>query len=204
MSAILASLTSPLHLTDLTAFISSCKLSPFVKIDKVECIACLDQVASTQIVKIQGTTQYFYCISCLTQAFVLASQDESFYPPRTCEKNRIEPKIVLPYLTSKEHKAYQLKSEEMAAGNRVYCAKLTCSKFLGKQTADKRTAAARCPDCHTVTCMACKQLDHVDGKTICTQSTEQAMATFLRQKYGYMRCPRCQNAVEKRSGCDHM
>ncbi|KAK7546654.1 hypothetical protein JOL62DRAFT_114531 [Phyllosticta paracitricarpa] len=116
---------------------------------------------------------------------------------------------------------------------RTWCAGENCGRFIPPTTTSNGTNAnvntnrqnnnnnnnrngrnkrsqdtlVRCPSCTLQTCTQCKRLstDHMGGVGgLCPEDADVKALLLTAQQRGWQRCYRCENMVEKRSGCNHM
>lgn len=87
---------------------------------------------------------------------------------------------------------------ELATPHPLYCSNRACGVFVPLAQYQGPDEAV-CRAC--TTCRMCRSATH-DG--ICPQDVGVQQAVTLAQRNGWRSCPRCNNMVEKRSGCEHM
>lgn len=101
----------------------------------------------------QAPCKHGYCNACLDQLFRLSLEDEILYPPRCCQQ-------IMPWSEVREFVSWRLmddfegKKEELDTQDRTYCSDPTCSTFIGACHIASDTAAATCPTCQKLTCVA--------------------------------------------------
>ncbi|KAI1129450.1 hypothetical protein F5Y10DRAFT_238273 [Nemania abortiva] len=89
---------------------------------------------------------------------------------------------------------------ELRTPNPVYCSNRACGVFVPPAQYQGPDTAA-CRVCGSVTCRICRNAAHAG---ICPQDVGMQQAVSLATRNGWRSCPRCNNMVERRSGCDHM
>ena len=103
---------------------------------------------------------------------------------------------------------------------RVYCARPSCSRFLGAQyegvLPSRLAPRLKCPEpgCCTITCSWCKNsvgplTGAVTGvgwlkKHRCGESEGDGRVLALGRQVHWTRCPGCATLVELSTGCNHM
>ena len=105
---------------------------------------------------------------------------------------------------------FREKTQEFGTRKRVYCAKPSCSHFLGQQyegglayiRAPRFTCTA--PDCTTVTCSSCKNEVKSGSLHRCHAADADEHVLALGQRSGWARCPGCETMIELNMGCYHM
>lgn len=138
--------------------------------------------------------------SCLREAFLLATRNESLHPPR-CNGTAIPLSLARPHLSLAEQEVYERKTVEFGTFSRVYCSKVACEEFLGS-TSDA-SVALKCGKCGTTTCGVCRASWH--GETgVCGAAKDEEVVAVLARDFKYQRCPSCRRVVERASGCPHM
>lgn len=96
---------------------------------------------------------------------------------------------------------YRAVLEEIQEADPVYCCNRVCTTFLPSRLA-LGPDEVQCPNCGRSTCRHCKGPFHRNRECVADRSTQQARE--LARTQGWKACPRCQNMVEKSSGCLHM
>lgn len=168
-------------------------------VEHVQCIICSDSIREDRAVVVPCAHSHNYCRPCLKDLFLLATRDESLFPPR-CDGAEIPSSLVLNLLSSAERDLVRDKSREFSTKDRLYCSQASCSRFLGSST-DNRVLIT-C-GCGAQTCEACKAPWHgVFGA--CGKGADADVAAVLAQDYGYAQCPGCRRLVELDVGCFHM
>lgn len=112
----------------------------------VECTSCLEDCPRENVFK--ATCDHLYCLDCVKDLVTLAMIDEGLFPPRCCH-TPFPNALVQALLPHEDRQKFQLKAEEHATTDRLYCSRMTCSRFLGSATDTK--IAVQCPDCHSET-----------------------------------------------------
>ncbi|KAI0765349.1 hypothetical protein C8Q74DRAFT_1047656 [Fomes fomentarius] len=157
-------------------------------------------------VEIRTPCGHYYDKGCMLQLFEAATKDESLFPPRCC-RMPIPLASVSVYLTSAAVKTFEEKSVEFGTRKRVYCAKPSCSRFLGAQHERSwRPSSYRCPapGCNTLTCSSCKNIMKTNAIHRCDTNESDRNVLALGQQSGWARCPGCETMIELNLGCYHM
>ncbi|KAI6006746.1 hypothetical protein EDC04DRAFT_2582872, partial [Pisolithus marmoratus] len=166
------------------------------------CVICQDPVHGSEI---RAPCGHYYDIPCITDLFQSATRDESLYPPRCCRQD-IPLSQVQPHLSRDLLTQFQEKSREFGTLNRVYCARQTCSRFLGPLTETMfgvKVYDCSAPDCGTRTCANCR--GQYDGwMHTCRQDQGAEHVLNLGRTEGWARCPGCSQLIELNMGCYHM
>ncbi|KAI6038333.1 hypothetical protein EDC04DRAFT_1990411 [Pisolithus marmoratus] len=167
------------------------------------CVICWDPIRGSEV---RAPCGHYYDIPCIIDLFQSATSDESLFPPRCCRQN-IPFNQVQPHLSSGLVTEFQEKSKEFGTPNRVYCARPTCSHFLGPLTqTSSGTTIYDCPvpNCGTRTCANCRGRYDDEQTHSCRldQGTQQILE--LGRREGWVRCPGCSLLVELDMGCFHM
>ncbi|KAI6107757.1 hypothetical protein EDD16DRAFT_1694885 [Pisolithus croceorrhizus] len=101
---------------------------------------------------------------------------------------------------------FQEKSRELGTLNRVYCARQTCSRFLGPLTETLFGVTVydcSAPNCGTRTCASCR--GQYDGwMHTCRRDQGAEHVLNLGHTEGWSRCPGCSQLIELGMGCYHM
>ncbi|KAI6104089.1 hypothetical protein F5141DRAFT_1007323, partial [Pisolithus sp. B1] len=113
---------------------------------------------------------------------------------------------VQPHLSRNLVTQFQEKSKELGTLNRVYCARQTCSRFLGPLTETLFGVTVydcSAPNCGTRTCASCR--GQYDGWMHTCQRDQGAEHVLnLGRTEGWARCPGCSQLIELNMGCYHM
>ncbi|RPD78905.1 hypothetical protein L226DRAFT_235366 [Lentinus tigrinus ALCF2SS1-7] len=147
-----------------------------------------------------------YHVDCMLTLVETSLQALSSFPPRCCRQT-IPSEVFDRYLSRSLRSAYTERQAEYDCPKRVYCANPRCSLFLGSR--DKRipVRVLDCPSssCDTRTCARCKT--RVDGPTSrheCTHDPGYRATLQLGSRMGWVRCPACEELIERHGGCAHM
>ncbi|EIN08607.1 hypothetical protein PUNSTDRAFT_103483 [Punctularia strigosozonata HHB-11173 SS5] len=151
--------------------------------------------------------------SCLRELVRKATEDESLFPPRCCDRR--PGAAAIPYdafgalLAPDEVRAYEDRKREFGtpAGERVYCSAPACGAFVGRKSAGEPPRAVPCvrEGCGARTCDACGGAPHA-WHVACSggrDEGERALLALGRERE-WQRCPHCRRIVEKSGGCVHM
>lgn len=166
------------------------------------CVICQDPIHGPEV---RAPCGDYYDIPCITDLFQSAMRDESLYPPRCCRQN-IPFSQVQPHLSRNLATQFQEKSRELGTLNRVYCARQTCSRFLGPLSETLFGATVydcSAPNCETRTCARCR--GQYDGwMHMCQRDQGAEHVLDLGRTEGWARCPGCSQLIELDMGCYHM
>ena len=118
------------------------------------CVICQDPIRGGQI---RAPCGHYYDIACVTDLFQSATRDESLFPPRCC-RQPISFTAIHQHLTPVLIALFTEKEKEFGTLKRVYCAKPSCSRFLGPQSHIIFGSVMTCPapGCLTRTCCSCR------------------------------------------------
>lgn len=168
------------------------------------CIICGDQQPARRMVTVPCPSRHRYCRECIRSLFIHATRDETLMPP-CCDRVPIPLDLVRPLLSYHELDRFERKEYEFSTEDRLYCARPTCSEFLGPASEGMR----ECDSCPTLTCGGCKLEWHGDkkGKGSCggrKDASDEVVAQALAANFHFQRCPGCRRVVELSSGCFHM
>lgn len=121
-------------------------------------------------------------------------------PPQCCQST-VPISDARVHLDKELVETFNKKTLEFSTISRVYCARPTCSAFIGATT-DEATPL-KCPECSTETCGYCKAQAHAGSD--CSDKEElNDMARDMHEKEGWQRCPSCHHLVELSIGCYHI
>lgn len=165
------------------------------------CVICQDPIRGGQI---RAPCGHYYDIACVTDLFDAATRDESLFPPRCCRQH-ISFDSVRIHLTAGLVALFIEKRKEFGTLKRVYCAKSSCSRFLGPEKHGFFAFAILCsaPGCGTRTCPSCKA-EAVNGLHQCKADASDEQLIALGRGAGWARCPGCAQMIELNLGCYHM
>ncbi|KAJ5472109.1 hypothetical protein N7539_008678 [Penicillium diatomitis] len=91
-----------------------------------KCASCLEELDDSVF---ESSCGHEFCLDCVRQMFLGAIKDEELYPPRCCGVV-MAPGIALRVLQYGELSAFSERAIEWTAKDRLYCADVTCSKFI--------------------------------------------------------------------------
>ncbi|KAI0702019.1 hypothetical protein C8T65DRAFT_265390 [Cerioporus squamosus] len=147
-----------------------------------------------------------YHVDCMLTLVETSLQALSSFPPRCCRQT-IPSEVFDRYMSRSLRSAHAERQAEYDCPKRVYCANPRCSHFLGPR--DKRIPirVLKCPasSCGTCTCARCKA--YVDGPASrheCTHDPGHRATLRLGSRMGWVRCPTCEELIERHGGCAHM
>ncbi|KAI0746964.1 hypothetical protein C8Q80DRAFT_810441 [Daedaleopsis nitida] len=171
-----------------------------------ECVSCMDPIHG---VEVRAPCDHYYDKECVLALFTAALRDETLFPPRCCRK-RIPVTLVQPHLSPEALSQFKSKVKELRVEKRVYCAKPSCSRFLGAQYEGVLPGLLapnlKCParGCGTYTCSWCKNEIKRGERHRCEESSADLRVLALGQEAGWVRCPGCEAMIELTMGCYHM
>lgn len=134
-----------------------------------------------------------------------STQEESLYPPRCCRKP-IPRSSFEQYMSPVLASLFLEKSIEFSTLKRVYCAKPTCSQFLGPLTKRNPPHSYSCSStkCSTQTCSRCRSEVKPHVLHTCHTDGGSKQVISMSRKTGWVQCPGCDQMVELMSGCYHI
>lgn len=171
-----------------------------------DCVSCMDPIRG---VEIHVPCNHYYDQECLVSLFEAATRDESLFPPRCC-RERIPLALIQSYMPAESLAQFKSRTKELSNAKRVYCAKASCSRFLGPQydgilpSLLAPTFKCSAPGCGTATCSSCKNEIKARTKHRCEESLTDQGVLALGQSSGWARCPGCEMLIELTIGCYHM
>ncbi|KAI0371232.1 hypothetical protein BV20DRAFT_191688 [Pilatotrama ljubarskyi] len=172
------------------------------------CTACHGEITVGQDDALQVPCMHVYHTECLLMLVEVSMRSTGQFPPRCC-RSTIPTPLFHRHLTPEQRTAFALREAEQSTPRRVYCANPQCSTFLGPR--DKRTPVriytCAFSACATRTCARCRAAvdPSADAQTHeCKHDTGYRMALQLGSRLGWMRCPECEELIERHSGCPHM
>ncbi|TBU47028.1 hypothetical protein BD309DRAFT_914660 [Dichomitus squalens] len=179
-----------------------------VAVSTYQCVACQSSIGLMHDDAILAPCGHQYHIECLLSLVETSLQTLSSFPPRCCRQ--IIPQDVFDrYLTRAQRAAYTSRQTEHDTPKRVYCANPRCSRFLGPRDKRVPVRVLACPahGCGTRTCARCKA--RVDPrlpahKHECSHDPGHRATLRLGSQLGWVRCPTCEELIERHGGCAHM
>ncbi|KZT09933.1 uncharacterized protein LAESUDRAFT_694447 [Laetiporus sulphureus 93-53] len=168
------------------------------------CVVCTDPVGDTGI---RVRCGHYYDPECMLELIKAAVRDESLFPPRCCGV-KIPLKSAKPHIDAELSLLLKLKAREVRVLKRVYCARPSCSRFLGKQIQSRflhffaPQYTCRAPGCGTKTCTRCKSQAGKGHR--CEPDVQEHGVLDLAREKEWARCPGCKHLVELNTGCYHM
>ncbi|KAI1798046.1 hypothetical protein LXA43DRAFT_1106373, partial [Ganoderma leucocontextum] len=179
-----------------------------VAVSTYQCVACQSNIGLMHDDAILVPCGHQYHIDCLLSLVGTSLQTISSFPPRCCRQN-IPQDVFDRYLTGAQRTAIASRQAEHDTPKRVYCSNPRCSHFLGPR--DKRipVRVLTCPSqgCGTRTCARCKaQVDPgvPTHKHECSHDSGHRATLRLGSQLGWVRCPTCEELIERHGGCAHM
>ena len=149
-----------------------------------------------------------YHVECMLTLVETSMQTLSTFPPRCCRQD-IPLQTFERYLPTEQHARFIERQAEHSTPKRVYCANPHCSRFLGARDKNVPVRVLTCPGttCGTRTCARCKSAlaAHVTpARHKCAHDEGHRAALRLGGRMGWVRCPGCEELIERRGGCAHM
>ncbi|KAI8986733.1 hypothetical protein BD414DRAFT_380319, partial [Trametes punicea] len=151
---------------------------------------------------------HVYHPDCLLMLVKTAIESTAQFPPRCCGRP-IPARLFRRYLTPELKQALATREAERGTPRRVYCANPHCSRFLGAR--DKRIPVrvyvCPSPSCSTRTCARCRT-EVRRGASLdahaCAHDPAYDATLRLGSRLGWVRCPHCEDLIERDGGCAHM
>ncbi|KAF8244342.1 hypothetical protein K440DRAFT_559065 [Wilcoxina mikolae CBS 423.85] len=159
-----------------------------------ECIACGDEFEKTAM--LITTCNHAYGGDCLQAAFRLALKSKE---PFACCGRRVDIGLAARHFDSKFVASYRLLQLERDTPNPLYCSVAICSAFIVPSAI--RGDEGTCGTCKVKTCRHCRKAAH---SGVCSADKDGQETRALANKMGWKECPRCNQIVDRRSGCLHM
>ncbi|KAL1941713.1 hypothetical protein VTO73DRAFT_6713 [Trametes versicolor] len=172
-----------------------------------ECTACQVEI----LVRNEATRVpcgHIYHSTCLLTLVEVAMRTPSQFPPRCCRQPI--PPILFRYLLDIDQlQAFTRLQVERATHRPLYCANPRCSRFLGERDKHTPVHILTCgdPACLTRTCARCKAAvgrDDTADTHVCAYDAGHRAVLQLGTRHGWVRCPGCEQLVERNGGCPHM
>ncbi|TGO56147.1 hypothetical protein BOTNAR_0229g00130 [Botryotinia narcissicola] len=165
-----------------------------------ECVSCLDDFPFSDMVNVQC---HDYCKDCFERLVITAMKTESMWPVKCC-LNDIQHKVIVKNNKSNLAREFKLKvcEREVAAGDRVYCIKPKCERWIPNNWIDKGRKCASCPSCETKVCITCRGSWHANME--CRQDKDFQATVSLADERGWKQCYNCRIFIELNKGCRHM
>ncbi|WQF77636.1 Putative IBR domain, Zinc finger, RING/FYVE/PHD-type, E3 ubiquitin ligase RBR family [Colletotrichum destructivum] len=169
------------------------------EIHTAECVSCLDDFNSKDMVKV---TCHRYCRECFERLITTAIQNEQQWPPKCC-LNDIPFRTILRYVPKDLGKTYKDRAAEwkIPISQRIYCNQPDCGLWVRPDHVNQSLCIARCSNGHW-TCTTCRGPQHENSD--CPQDRDLALTKALAADEGWQHCSKCQALVEHREACQHM
>ncbi|KAJ7066410.1 hypothetical protein C8F01DRAFT_1123157 [Mycena amicta] len=174
-----------------------------------KCPLCLEELPEDDVAFIHNC-DHKICRECMKR-YVASKLTDKIYPifcPSCLAETSMDPGMVtdnLVQILGLSDAQYQILQELQIASlsTLIHCRKCKEGVFVDRGEHDAaENIACPLPRCNFVWCKACQQEITMGGpKHSCDGSSE--MDHLLAQK-GWRRCPGCQTAFQKSSGCNHM
>lgn len=160
------------------------------------CAACPEYFRMWNVVHLE--CGHAYCTGCLKKLFIVASTDQTRFPPICCRQT-IALSLVVKEMSAGELEDFNLAQIEHFTENKTYCSNNECRRFI--PPTNIRAERAQCDRCSSATCAMCKDTFHGGD---CPQGPAREAALALAQSEGWGRCNACGALVELNGGCFHM
>ncbi|OJJ46365.1 hypothetical protein ASPZODRAFT_1955502 [Penicilliopsis zonata CBS 506.65] len=166
-----------------------------------ECVSCFTELRVKRLVLL--SCGHSYCKDCLARMALMATRDESLFPPRCCFQE-IPMKKMVTYLSSKEKKQYMSRIREYAVSvaNRWYCPSPQCGQWIPLKDIKEGSNSQRCPHCRVSICSRCRGISH--GQKQCSYDTGLLAVLDEARNQQWQRCWGCRSVVERTYGCLHI
>ncbi|TGO36073.1 hypothetical protein BHYA_0136g00160 [Botrytis hyacinthi] len=165
-----------------------------------ECVSCLDDFAFGDMVHVQC---HDYCKDCFERLVITAMETESLWPVKCC-LNDIPHKAIVKNIKPNLAREFQLKvcERKISAGDRIYCIKPKCERWIPNNWIDKGRKCASCPSCDTKVCITCRGSWHANME--CPHDKDFQATVSLADERGWKQCYHCRIFIELNKGCRHM
>lgn len=143
--------------------------------------------------------------NCLLARIELSLRWEGNWPAKCCQKiEDAEMKALAPFLGGEIVERYLERSLEMETPRhqRIYCANIPCSAFVGQRGTDLHLDV--CLKCNTSTCLGCGNMEKLHDHDECPSNTTAVSHEELIRLGKLQQCPGCPEVVELREACNHI
>ena len=159
------------------------------------CDICYDLPASVQLVCDHGL-----CKDCLERAVLLATKDQSMYPPRCCGIIPLE--LFQDVLSKDLVELFKLRKAEYITADRIYCPWDHCGSFIPADNI--RGTTAICPQCKLWWCTTCSGHPHSGFCNVDRLGASAKKALRDARRENWRPCYSCHRLIERRDGCNHI
>ncbi|KAI0711351.1 hypothetical protein C8Q76DRAFT_55681 [Earliella scabrosa] len=171
-----------------------------------DCAACQSNIEFVDVDAVNLPCGHQYHADCMLALVETSLATLSTFPPRCC-RQPIPTALFEPYMNRTLRSAFAERQAEYETPKRVYCSNPRCSRFLGAR--DKRIPvrilACSAPSCNTSTCARCKaRVDGPSSRHECSHDPGHRATLQLGSRMGWVRCPKCEELIERHGGCAHM
>lgn len=172
------------------------------EMEQSECTSCFDEIPARKAVNLP--CKHNYCGPCLSQLVIIAIKSEDTFPPKCCLQE-IPRNILRQHLSPLHLMALDQKSLEyaVAIGNRWYCARPECAKWLDIRSAHTSIGALKCGYCESYMCSFCRGPRHSMSED-CPHDLALDATLEEAEQAGWQRCYSCRAMVELNTGCRHI
>ena len=165
----------------------------------VKCNACMEAVRKEDALTLKCEPEaHTYCRDCLVDLFTSAITDSSLFPPKCC-KLPVPLEICRALLPKGLIKDFDLKVEELATPNPIYCSNAACAQFIRPNNV--RADIGDCVFCEEKTCVRCKCTQHTG---LCPSDPHVQLLMDVAKRGRWQQCTKCKNMIELAQGCFHM
>ncbi|KAL8790784.1 MAG: hypothetical protein Q9213_000408 [Squamulea squamosa] len=172
------------------------------KLQSYECTSCFDNIPNREAIGVP--CRHRYCAPCFSQLIATALQNENHFPPKCCLQE-IPRRVLRKHLQAKELASFDDKALEyaVAIGNRYYCSRPECAKWIDTTKARSQNGALECPHCSYSICTICRGPVHPADQD-CPQDFGLNSTLEQAERAGWQRCYNCRALVELNRGCRHI
>ncbi|KAH7035278.1 uncharacterized protein B0I36DRAFT_318018 [Microdochium trichocladiopsis] len=166
---------------------------------QVECVSCLDDFDSRDMIK---APCHHYCVDCFERLIGTACENEQQWPAKCC-LNQIPDETITTVIRGELLEKWRNKGWEwgLPVSDRIYCSEANCSVWCRPHEINRAQNIATCRNRHR-TCIICRGAEH--GREACPQDRDLAQTNELAEEEGWKRCYGCNAFVEHREACQHM
>ena len=160
----------------------------------IECAVCLDPTFKHYAANL--SCKHSFCIECLQEGLGSMMTGNGEFK---CCGRFIPASLVQQFgnLNMDDLRAYDRWHSEATSRQPLYCCQKTCSTFIPSYLF--RKGLAKCMECGTSTCVACRGKQHVG---VCGDELKN-MKKMAKLKH-WQFCPTCSHLVDRTEGCSHM
>ncbi|KAI0746963.1 hypothetical protein C8Q80DRAFT_810551 [Daedaleopsis nitida] len=171
-----------------------------------QCAACQANIEIIDDASVAVPCGHHYHAECLLNLVESSLHTLAAFPPRCCRQT-IPTDIFAPYMPRSLRTAFAERQAEYDTPKRVYCSNPRCSRFLGARDKHIPIRVLTCPalPCGTRTCARCKaRVNGPASRHECSHDPGHRATLQLGSRLGWVRCPTCEELIERHGGCAHM